>query len=392
MNNKNEMVNSQTQKGAIQAQSNEQILTLQKMRELQKELEIVKDQEKVIKDIIKIDNVQLSPMLKLNEAYLVEIEDRKKELEYQLYTENGLIGISNQEGLIELDSKYIAEMDEKFGQYGSEYLIPVENRTLDPIVLQQQSLEPYRQSQLEKNNGQLQEQEEVDKDKEKSKSPNTNMTKMEADLGCDISSCVRIEDDDFSQEVLGHQTGHKEKYIAYSKSRNTFILIGQNGNSYEEIRDICGAQGGREAATKTYREYDENGRAIDVEAPSFVMNRNDGTQGALAIDMHYGAICVSSLTPNEEKPGKYVSEEINIGHSVRPTPDEIEQAKERDEQAKAIKEKEKEVDSLESDVSRGENKIEELRDSKEELEDMKQQAQDEDDIYDWSTGRPVPRH
>lgn len=387
MNNKMEIVDSQAQKSAIQYQGNEQILTLQKMRDLQKELENVKEQEKAIKDIIKVDNIQLSPMLKLNEAYLVEIENRKKEIEYQLYTENGLIGLSNEQGLIELDPKYIAEIDEKFGQYGRQYLIPIENRTLDPMVLQQQSLEPYRQSELENSKGQ-----EKEEDKEKSKLQNTDMTKMEEDLGCDISSCVRIEDDDFSQEVLGHQTGHKEKYIAYSKTRNTFILVGQNGDSYEEIQDICGAQGGREAATKTYREYDENGRAIDVEAPSFVMNRNDGTQGALAIDMHYGAICVSSLTPNEEKPGKYVSEEINIGHSVRPTPDEIEQAKERDEQAKAIKEKEKEVDALESDVSRGENKIEELEDSKEELEDMKQQAQDEDDIYDWSTGRPVPRH
>lgn len=387
MNNKMEIVDSQAQKSAIQYQGNEQILTLQKMRDLQKELENVKEQEKAIKDIIKVDNIQLSPMLKLNEAYLVEIENRKKEIEYQLYTENGLIGLSNEQGLIELDPKYIAEIDEKFGQYGRQYLIPIENRTLDPMVLQQQSLEPYRQSELENSKGQ-----EKEEDKEKSKLQNTDMTKMEEDLGCDISSCVRIEDDDFSQEVLGHQTGHKEKYIAYSKTRNTFILVGQNGDSYEEIQDICGAQGGREAATKTYREYDENGRAIDVEAPSFVMNRNDGTQGALAIDMHYGAICVSSLTPNEEKPGKYVSEEINIGHSVRPTPDEIEQAKERDEQAKAIKEKEKEVDALESDVSRGENKIEELEDSKEELEDMKQQAQDEDDIYDWSTGRPIPRH
>ena len=380
MNNELEVV------GPQKIQNDNQILTLQKMRELERELDTLKEQGKSIKDIIKVDNIQLSPMLKLNEAYLVEIENRKKEIEYHLYSENGLIGISNEEGLIELDPKYIAEMDEKFGQYGSEYLIPIQNRTLDPIVLQEQSLEPYRQSQLEKDTEQELPEENKDKHKD------TNMTKMEADLGCDISSCVRIEDDDFSQEVLGHQTGHKEKYIAYSKSRNTFILIGQNGNNYEEIQDICGAQGGREAATKTYREYDENGRAIDVEAPSFVMNRNDGTQGALAIDMHYGEICVSSLTPNEEKPGKYVSEEINIGHSVRPTPDEIEQAKERDEQAKAIKEKEEEVETLESDVSRGENKHEELDTSKEELEDMKQQAQDEDDIYDWSTGRPVPKH
>lgn len=371
-------------------QMQDQILTLQKMRDLEKEIDTKKEEMQSIKDIIKVDNLELNPMLKLNEAYLVELENEKQELSYQLYTESGLIGVSNEQGLIELDPKYISEMDERFGKYGPQYLIPVENKMMDPNVLQEQSLEPYRKNELEQVYG----KENKDKEQEKEDS-NQKMTKMEQDLGCDITSCIRIVDETFSQEVLGHQTGHEEKYIGYSKSRNTFLLIGKNGDKYDEIQDICGAQGGGEAARKTYCEYDEQGRPVDVEAPSFVMTRNDGTAGALALDMHYGEICVSNLTPNEKENGKYDSEEINIGHSIRPTPDEIELAKEREEKAKAIAEKEDEVEALKSDIEdeknteEGQQKVDE---AEKELEEMKAKAQEDDDIYDWSTGRPIPRH
>lgn len=393
MDNKLQISDQSKQSQMMQVQEQNQVLTLQKMRELEKEIDNKKEEVQSIKDIIKVDNVELNPMLKLNEAYLVELENERNELSYQLYTENGLIGISNEEGLIELDPNYIAEMDEKFGEYGGEYLIPAENKMLDPNVLQEQSLEPYRKSELENN---------IDKNEpnkqEKRENPDETMSKIESDLGCDISSCIRIEDEDFSQEVLGHQTGHQEKYIAYSKSRNTFLLIGKNGNNFEEIQDICGAQGGGEAARKTYCEYDEQGRAVDVEAPSFVMTRNDGKQGALAIDMHYGEICLSNLTPNEQEVGKYDSEEIRIGHSIKPTPDEIELAKEREEKAKAIAEKEEEVRQLKEnkeDTDNEENegeRTQEVEEAEKELDEMKAKAEEDDDIYDWSTGRPIPRH
>ncbi len=46
----------------------------------------------------------------------------------------------------------------------------------------------------------------------------------------------------------------------------------------------------------------------------------------------------------QEEPGKYTSEEINIGHSIRPTPEEIDIAKAKEEEVrKAIEAKEKEV-------------------------------------------------
>lgn len=390
MDNKLQVTDS-NQSQMIQEQNDNQILTLQKMKDLEKEIDLKKEEQQNIKDIIKVDNVELNPMLKLNEAYLVELENERNEISYQLYSESRMIGISNEQGLIELDPNYIAEMDEKFGQYGAEYLIPLENKTMDPALLEEQSLEPYKMSELEEKDLSLEGQEKQDEENNDEK-----MSKMEKDLGCDVSSCVMIQDEDFSEEVLGHQTGHEEKYIGYSKSRNTFILIGKNGDNYEEIQDICGAQGGGEAAKKTYPEYDEQGRQVDIESPSFVMKRNDGTDGALALDMHYGEICVSNLTPSEN--GKYTSEEIRVGHTIRPAPSEVELAKEREEKAQAIKAKEKELESLKADSDEENSGNEEnggserVEETEKELEEMKQKAQDDDDIYDWSTGRPVPKH
>lgn len=371
------------------AQEQEQILTLQRMRELEKEIDARQEQSQSIKDIIRINNVELSPMLKLNEAYLVELEGKNKELSYELYSEHGLIGRSDDKGLIILDPEYIAQMDEKFEKYGAEYLIPTENKSLDPNLLQEQSTQLYRYSSLEQA-----EQEAKGMNLENQENPDMTVAQMEEDLGCDISSCVRIEDEDFSQEVLGYQTDHQEKYIAYSKSRNTFLLIGQNSsNKFEEIEDICGAEGGRQAAEKTYLEYDENGNPVEIESPSFVMERRDGMQGALALDMHYGEICVSNLTPTEQQSGKYMSEEMNIGHSIRPTPDEIELAKRtQKEREKALKVKEEEIRKTEQELEQGTASKSDLDKAKKELSDMKSKAQDDDDDYDWSTGRPIPRH
>ena len=176
MDNKLQISDQSKQSQMMQVQEQNQVLTLQKMRELEKEIDNKKEEVQSIKDIIKVDNVELNPMLKLNEAYLVELENERNELSYQLYTENGLIGISNEEGLIELDPNYIAEMDEKFGEYGGEYLIPAENKMLDPNVLQEQSLEPYRKSELENN---------IDKNEpnkqEKRENPDETMSKIESD-------------------------------------------------------------------------------------------------------------------------------------------------------------------------------------------------------------------
>lgn len=375
-----------------EAQRQEQILTLQRMRELEKEINVIQQEKKqTIKDIIRINNVELTPKLKLNEAYIVELENEQKELSYELYSEHGLIGRSNEEGLIILDSDYITQMDEKFGQYGAEYLIPTENKSLDPNLLQEQSTQLYRYSSLEQEQQGI---EAITQGKRKEENPDKTVSQMEDDLGCDISSCVRIEDEDFSQEVLGHQTGHQEKYIAYSRSRNTFLLIGQSSsNKFEEIKDICGAEGGGQAAEKTYLEYDEQGNPVEIESPSFVMERRDGIQGALALDMRYGEICVSNLTPTEHQSGKYVSEEMNIGHSIRPTPDEIELKKRtQKEREKALAMKEEEVKKREQELEEGNTSKNDLSIAKKELSDMKSKAQDDDDDYDWSTGRPIPRH
>lgn len=386
MESKLQISNQEKQSQMMEPLKDNEMLTLQKMRELEKEIDLREEDKKSIKDIIKIDNLELSPMLKLNEAYLVELEDQMKELSYELYTEKGLISVDNKEGLVQIDPNYIAEKNEQLGEYGSEYLIPVENEIMDPNMIKEQSLDLNKKSELEKREPTQQ------KENEQKEDPDEKISKMEDDLGCDITSCVEIQDENFSEEVLGHQTGHEEKYIGYSKSRNTFILIGKKGNNYDEIQDICGAQGGGEASRKTYCEYDESGRPVDIDAPSFVMTRNDGKEGALALDMHYGAICVSNLTPNDKEEGKYDSEEIRVGHSVRPTPDEVELSKEREEKAKAIQQKQKEIEELESNMKHDENKEQELDESKQELDNMKRDAQEDDDLYDWSTGRPIPRH
>lgn len=394
---------------SIQREKN-QLEILNKMRKIQKEIQAkerersnIEEQQKSIKDIVKVDNIELGKMFRLNEAYLVELENEKNELSYQLYTEKGLIGISNEQGLIELDPMYIKEKNEELEPYGPQYLME-ENQALDPQLLEEESKDTVRMNELEEKFGKDEqesenEQEEkegrlINDDEEQQEEPEdeTDLSKMEDDIGSDITSCYKIKDPDFSKDVLGYQTGHEEKYLAYSKSRNTFILIGESKGKFEEIQDICGAQGGP-ASSKQCIEYDENGNAVETETPSFVMMKRDRGEEALAIDMKYGEITLSKLTPSKEEPGKYDSEEINVGHSIRPSLDEIEAAKEREEQIKKeIAEKEQEIEDLKANTGNDENEGDRGKRIEKAENDLKEMKENDDDDYDWSTGRPMPRH
>ena len=214
-----------------------------------------------------IENIYLLSEEKLND--LIKIEAKKVALvayqtgKYDLYKDYSLVATIDEEGLVELDEEYKDKVIEKIPSYMQENELEVSE--LDPEELIEQSKEDGK-------------------------------TNLKEDTGLDIISLVRIEDERFSDDVVGYQTGYSEQYVALTKD-GTFHLVGEKANGeFEENPDFLGASS---AHASEQPEYDENGNCCGNSTVDLVMRRSDGTRSSLGIDMSYGSITLTNRDTNE---------------------------------------------------------------------------------------------
>lgn len=230
-----------------------------------------------------IENIYLLSEAELNE----QIKIRAKQLalvayktgEYDLYKNYDLIATIDENGLVQLDEEYQKQLEE----YLPETALEVSE--LDPEELKEQA----------KEEGKIDLKEVQEKDKEEEEKEET-VDKLKEDTGLEIISLVRIEDENFSSDVVGYETGYSEQYVALTKD-GTFHLIGEKADgSFEEHPDFLGASS---AHVSEQPEYDENGNCCGNSSVDLVMRRADGTRSSLGIDMSFGSITLTNRDTNE---------------------------------------------------------------------------------------------
>lgn len=234
-----------------------------------------------------IENIYLLSEEKLND--LIKIEAKKVALvayqtgKYDLYKDYSLVATIDEEGLVELDEEYKDKVIEKIPSYMQENELEVSE--LDPEELIEQSKEDGKTN--------LKEVEEKEKEEEEKEE---TVDKLKEDTGLDIISLVRIEDERFSEDIVGYQTGYSEQYVALTKD-GTFHLVGEKANGeFEENPDFLGASS---AHVSEQPEYDENGNCCGNSSVDLVMRRADGTRSSLGIDVSYGSITLTNRDTNE---------------------------------------------------------------------------------------------
>lgn len=233
-----------------------------------------------------IENIYLLSEEKLND--LIKIEAKKVALvayqtgKYDLYKDYSLVATIDEEGLVELDEEYKDKVIEKIPSYMQENELEVSE--LDPEELIEQSKEDGKTN--------LKEVEEKEKEEEEKEE---TVDKLKEDTGLDIISLVRIEDERFSEDIVGYQTGYSEQYVALTKD-GTFHLVGEKANGeFEENPDFLGASS---AHVSEQPEYDENGNCCGNSTVDLVMRKKDGKE-SLGIDMSYGSITLTNIDTNE---------------------------------------------------------------------------------------------
>ncbi len=233
-----------------------------------------------------LENIYLLSEAKLNE--LIKIEAKKVALvayqtgKYDLYKDYSLVATIDEEGLVELDEEYKDKVMEKIPSYMEENALEVSE--LDPEKLKEQSKEDGKTN--------LKEVEEKEKEEEEKEE---TVDKLKEDTGLEILALVRIEDERFSEDIVGYQTGYSEQYVALTKD-GTFHLIGEKADgTFEEHPDFLGASSARPGEQP---EYDEHGNCCGNSTVDLVMRRSDGKE-SLGIDMSFGSITLTNIDTNE---------------------------------------------------------------------------------------------
>lgn len=295
-----------------------------------------------------IENIYLLSEAELNEQIKIKAKQLAlvayKTGEYDLYKNTELIATIDENGMVELEEEYIKELE----------------KYLPPESLEMEKVDPEEMIEKSKEEGKTDLKKEEEKEKEEEEKEET-VDKLKEDTGLEIISLVRIEDERFSDDVVGYQTGYSEQYVALTKD-GTFHLVGEKSDgSFEEHPDFLGATS---AHTSEQPEYDENGNCCGNSSVDMVMRRADGTRSSLGIDMSYGEITLTNRDTNEP---------IETSNYT-PTQSEIDERKLADAKGReALLRKEK----------ANEDK------KKEELKRAEQEAE-EDDGHGWPEERKAP--
>ena len=178
---------------------------------------------------------------------------------------------------------------------------------------------------------------------------------MQEDTGLELVSLVRIEDEKFSRDVIGRETGYAEQYMGMTKD-GTICLVGlRPDNKFELNPDFVGAR-----TARTDEQPGECGKSsVDMVVP-----RKDGGTSALGIDINYGQISLTNRSTNEPI------------HTSNYQPSDVDVEKYKLEEEKGNKE------NLE-------RKMEEER-RREEQKKKEQQEKEEDDGHGWPEARKAP--
>lgn len=220
---------------------------------------------------------EIENIYSLSEVEVAQIRKKAKELalvayqtgEYDLYKNYELVATTDEQGLLELTDEYKEDL---------KALIPAQ-------YLDLKEMDPKELEEMSKENDKT----DLKKEEEKEEQQET-VSKMQEDTGLELVSLVRIEDENFSRDVVGRETGYAEQYMGITKDGTICLLGLRPDNKFELNPDFVGAR-----TARTDEQPGECGKSsVDMVVP-----RKDGTTSSLGIDINYGQISLTNRNTNE---------------------------------------------------------------------------------------------
>lgn len=311
----------------------------ERIKELEEKIKKLEDKENDGKYLMSLknkimedptNNKEIENIYSLSDLEVEQIKVKAKQLalvayetgDYEIYKNYSLIAKENEQQLIEVTEEYKKELEE---------VIPSQYLNLE-------NLDPKELEELSKG------KEKTDLNKaEKEKEQEDTVNKMQEDTGLELVSLVKIEDENFSKEVVGKETGYADQYMGITKDGTICLLGLRPDNKFELNPDFYGA--------RTAGPDEQPGRCGDSSV-DMVVPRKDGKTSGLGIDINFGNISLTNRNTNEPietsnyKPSevdieKYRLEEEKVSKKELEKKIAIEERK-KEEQARAEEEEEEE--------------------------------------------------
>ncbi len=286
---------------------------------LKKKLAVEKSEKREIENIYSLSDMELAEIKAKAKALALVAY---KTGDYEIYKNYDLIARTNETGLVAVTDEYRKSLTA---------LIPAQ-------YLELQEMDPKELEARSKEEGKIDLKEEEEREEQEE-----TVTKMQEETGLELVSLVRIEDENFSRDIVGKETGYAEQYVGITKDGTICLLGLRPDNKFEVNPDFVGA---RTARTDEQPEDECGQSSVDMVVP-----RKDGGTSNLGIDISYGQITLTNRNTNEPietsnyKPSQTDVEKAKLEEEKEErekTEKEISDAKAKEEAEKQAKEEEEE--------------------------------------------------
>lgn len=261
----------------------------------------------------KMDIVEASVRQKIQEMDQRELEVTKFYSEFVINTKNGPVTLKNvyitqekdQTGNISYHFRWINErkngnktidehivIDENRGSYASEELKDyIDGLKINMNGLMKENGDKER-TRLNVKSEKLKKEEieKIIKENNDMHKENTNEKKIGEDIGGDenlqIDYYRQIKDDNLDEQIKKDFSGYEEKGIAYSKTKNAFIMVGKKDGKFQMVDGFEPAQ----PTFRTVMSIDEKGEKVEKKVPHALM-KTSNSQKEMSITIgQYGYI------------------------------------------------------------------------------------------------------
>lgn len=165
---------------------------------------------------------------------------------------------------------------------------------------------------------------EKDKDKESNKVDNEEdketikPQEIESDLGLeegDIESCTEIVDKRFYDKVPEAKGFSGYARLAYSKSRNEFIIVGKDNGKIVEAQTIMPGKG----TMKTSVDLDNDGNPVTTQSISAILQLRGNNEYDFAVNLNPTGILEFQELRWDDINKKYMSSDLETKGDIRQT-------------------------------------------------------------------------
>ena len=243
--------------------------------------ELSKDHKR---DIVRVEYYEIFKMKKGDiPGLFVTIEQSAEGISYHLYFQSpqNEIGSMDENGNINIKEEW------KDTLWAEDIKKCIENEKQEGLKGISEKTEPHEMSErLDKSK-----KEETNKEQEEDKSEEQIQRDIggQEDLG--ISYYRQINDINFGKQIGMNLNGYQEIGLAFSQTKNAFILVGKKDGIFEQVEGFKLAQ----PTLKKVISIDEQGENVETEVPHALMKTNNPDKELSITIGQYGYIEVGTI-------------------------------------------------------------------------------------------------